>query len=48
MVFLIFIMVFYFILVSSLAVFLYGYHSSAEDFCSKSVCPKVLFSLRIR
>jgi len=33
--------VFYSIAVSSLIVRLYDYRSSADDFCSKSVCPRV-------
>ena len=48
MVFFVLVKVFYFILVSSLSVPLYASRSSAKDFCSKSVRPEVLFSLRIR
>ena len=40
--------VFYSISVSSLGVGVYASRSSAENFCSKSVRPTVLFSLRIR
>ena len=47
-VFFVLIRFFYFILVSSLSVPLYASRSSAKDFCSKSVRPEVLFSLRIR
>ena len=36
------------IVVSSLAVFLYGYRSSADDFCSKSSKPQRYFALRIQ
>ena len=46
--FLIIYYVFCFIAVSSLTVFLYGYRSSAGDFCSKSSEPQMCFALRIR
>ena len=40
--------VFYSIAVSSLSVPLYAYHSSADDFCSKSSEPQRCFALRIQ
>ena len=48
MVFLVFISVFYSTVVSSLNVRLYASRLLADAFCSKSVRPKVLISLRIR
>ena len=47
MVFLIFINVFYSTVVSSLSVLVYASRLSADDFCSKSVRPKVLSHLGI-